>query len=75
MNHHKDMVNFKLVDKEKYYTIGNFFNNNDGTHIWDNNSNIIPPANMLIHHGNYVQGVDNKINLMQMVKANYENLV
>lgn len=75
LNHHKDMVNFKLLDKEKYFTIGNFFNNDDGTHIWDNSSNIIPPANMLIHHGNYVQGVDNKINLMQMVKANYENLV
>jgi len=75
LNKHKDMVNYKLLDKEKYYTIGNFFNNKDGTHIWDNNSDIIPPSNMLMHHGNYVQGVDNKINLMQMVKANYENLV
>jgi len=43
--------------------------------MYDNSTNIIPPVNMLIHHGNYVQGVDNKLKLMQMIKNNYENLV
>lgn len=75
LNHYKNDVNFKLLDKEKYYTIGNFFNNQNGTHIWDNTTDIIPPKNIKIHHANYTEGVGNKIKLINLIKDNYESMV
>lgn len=75
LNHYKDDVNYKLLDKNKYYTIGNFYNNPDGTHVWDNSTNIIPPDSMKIHHANYVVGVEGKTKLINLIKTNYESLV
>ena len=75
LNHYKTDVNFKFLDKEKYYTIGNFFNNTNGTHVWDNKSNIVPPKSIKMHHANYAEGVENKIKLINMIKGNYESLV
>jgi len=75
LNHFKDMVDYKLLDREKYYTIGNFFNNSDGTHRWDGVTNILPPKKIKIHHANYVEGVAEKIKLINLIKTNYENLV
>jgi len=75
LNYYKNDVNYKLLDSKKYYTIGNFFNNTDGTHIWDNVTDIKPPSDIKIHHANYAVGVDSKINLIKMIKNNYENLV
>lgn len=75
LNHYKNDVNYKLLDKNKYYTIGNFYNNPDGTHVWDNSTNIIPPKSMKIHHANYVVGVEGKTKLINLIKTNYESLV
>ena len=75
LNHFKDMVSYKFLDKEKYYTIGNFFNNTDGTHKWDGVTDIIPPKEIKIHHANYVVGVEDKIKLIKLIRTNYENLV
>ena len=75
LNNFKNMVNFKMLDKEEYYTIGNFFDNEDGTHKWDGNTIIYPPADMRLHHANYVVGVDEKVKLIEMIKKGYENLV
>lgn len=75
LNHYKDDVDYKLLDKSKYYTIGNYFNNSDGTHIWDNKTEIIPPRNIKVHHANYAVGVDSKIRLINMIRDKYENLV
>jgi len=69
-NHYKDMIQYKGLDKEKYYTIGNFFNNPDGTHEWDGITNIIPPKNMLLHHANYVRGAQRKMDLLDLIKKN-----
>ena len=69
------MVNYKLLDTEEYFTIGNFFDNEDGTHRWDGKSEIKPPESMRVHHANYVVGVPDKVNLINMVRKNYENLV
>lgn len=74
LNNLKNMVSNTLLDKEQFYTIGNFFENKNGTFIWDNETNIIPPSNMLMHHANYVIGVENKLKLLNMIKAN-EGLV
>jgi molybdopterin-guanine dinucleotide biosynthesis protein A len=75
LNEHKNLVKYKLLDNKKYFTIGNFFNNKDGTHNWDNVTNIVPPKEILVHHANYVKGVTSKLQLIKMIKHNYENLV
>jgi hypothetical protein len=75
LNEHRNLVKYKLLDNKKYFTIGNFFNNKDGTHNWDNVTDIVPPKEILVHHANYVKGVANKLQLIKMIKHNYENLV
>ena len=75
LNHYRHMINYTLLDTEEYYTIGNFFNNPDGTHNWDNTTNIDPPKKIRLHHANYVKGVGNKNALIDMIKTNYENMV
>lgn len=74
LNNLKHLVNSTTLDKNLFYTIGNFFENKDGTFVWDNKTNITPPSNILLHHANYVVGVDNKIKLLKMIKQN-ENMV
>jgi len=75
LNHYRGTVKYKLLDANKYYTIGNFFNNVDGTHIWDGKSIIIPPVDMKIHHANYSVGVSDKIRLINLIKTKHESLV
>ena len=76
LNHYKNMVNYKLLDTEEYYTIGNFFNNkDDGTHKWDGITDIKPFESMRVHHANYVVGVPDKIKLINMIRKNYEDMV
>jgi len=75
LNYYKDTVKYKLLDVNKYYTIGNFFNNKDGTHIWDGKTDIVPSDSMMVHHANYAVGVLDKIRLIKMIKENYESLV
>jgi len=70
LNNLKDIVSSTTLNREQFYTIGNFFENNNGTFVWDNVTNITPPPNILLHHANYVVGVDNKINLLKMIKTN-----
>jgi Nucleotide-diphospho-sugar transferase len=71
LNELKHLVNYKLLDKQKYFTIGNFFNNIDGTHNWDNVTSIEVPNTILLHHANYVKGTDNKLKLLESVKTNF----
>ena len=70
LNHYKDSISYKLLDRDLFYTTGNHFNNPNGTYIWDNTTNIIPPQNIVLHHANYVVGVDNKLKLMEMIRSN-----
>ena len=72
LNHLKDIVKYGLLDKRAYYTIGNFYTNENGTYIWNNKVHINPPSDMVLHHANYVVGVENKIRLLEMIKNNYE---
>lgn len=71
LNKFSDRVNYKLLDTKKYYTIGNYYNNPNGTHVWDNTTDIVPPNEMLVHHANYVEGVFNKIKLLETIKKNF----
>ncbi len=70
LNNFKHLARCATLDINQFYTIGNFFENNNGTSIWDNITNITPPSNILLHHANYVVGVENKINLLNMIKQN-----
>jgi hypothetical protein len=74
LNNLKNIVSSTLLNKEQFYTIGNFFENKNGTFVWDNETNITPPSNILLHHANYVVGVENKLKLLNMIKIN-EGLV
>jgi hypothetical protein len=75
LNEYRHMVEYKLLDNKKYFTIGNVFTNNQNNHDWDNTTNIIPPKEIFVHHANYVRGVDNKVKLLKMIRQNYESLV
>lgn len=73
LNRYKDLARCGLLDNKRYYTIGNYFN---GTHnaVWDNETNIIPPKELLVYHANYIEGVNNKIKAIQMIAENYKTL-
>jgi len=71
LNKFKNLINYKLLDKEEYYTIGNFFNNKNGTHIWDGKTKINPPNDMRMHHANYVEGVEQKKKIIEMIRSGY----
>jgi hypothetical protein len=68
LNTYKQMVKYKLLCNKKYYTIGNVFTNVDGTSNWDNQTDIIPPKEILVHHANYVKGTKNKVKLLSLIK-------
>jgi len=70
LNYFRPYLNSGLLNKEKYFTVGNFFENPNGTFVWDNYTNIIPPKNILLHHANYVEGTKNKLALLKMIKNN-----
>lgn len=73
LNYFKYIVKYKLLDTEKYFTIGNVFTNSDGTHNWDNKTYITPPNKLLIHHANYVRGINNKLKLLANIKKSVKN--
>lgn len=73
LNYFKDQVDYGLLDKEKYYSVGNFpEGTNNLTTVWDNKTNIVPPKNILLHHANYVVGTKNKIALLEMIRKNIQ---
>lgn len=73
LNHFGSKVVYSLLNKDQFYTIGNFILNPNGTSIWDGHSEVIPPKDMLIHHANYVVGSGDKLRLLEMVRRNYDN--
>jgi len=73
LNYYKNLVTYTLLNRDQFYTIGNSFDNSDGTNVWDNITDIIPPKSILIHHANYVIGRENKLKLLKMIKDNYGN--
>ena len=73
LNYFKNQVNYSLLDKEKYYSVGNFpEGTNNLTTVWDNKTNIVPPKNIILHHANYVEGTKNKIALLEMIRKNIQ---
>jgi len=74
LNYYKPSIKSSTLDKNKYYTVGNFFENPNGTFVWDNVTNIVPPKNILVHHANYVEGTNNKLKLLKMIKNNITNV-
>ena len=64
LNAYSDMIEWRLLDSSKYFTIGNF----NGGKVWNGETDIIIPENILVHHANFTVGVENKILLMEYVK-------
>lgn len=73
-NYYKDLIKHKTLDKRKYFTIGNvFLNKENNTHEWDGETNILPPEEIVMHHANFVRGVEEKIKLLNLIRDNYNN--
>ena len=66
INQHKNMVKYRLLPADKYFTIGNA----NGGRVWNGETNIKLPQNILVHHANFTIGKENKIKLFEMIKNN-----
>lgn len=65
----KNFVSYSFLD-EKYYSIYRMTNKK----VWDISMEIKNlPKNILVHHANWTVGIDNKIELMNIVKKVLEN--
>ena len=54
-----------LLD-ERYYSVWRTLNG-----VWDGYQKLSPPKNMVMHHANFVEVVDRKINCMEVVRKEY----
>jgi hypothetical protein len=64
-NYLKNKVNWKILPEDKYYTIAY----NTGNDVWKGEKYTNVPKNILMHHGNWVKGIENKINLLRYIKS------
>lgn len=65
INHYKMQMRSKLLPESKYFTIAN----SNGGRVWTpDQTNLIIPNDILVHHGNYTIGIENKTKLMEFVK-------
>jgi hypothetical protein len=58
---HSFPIKYDLLP-EKYYTVG--LRNG----LWNGQENIIVPEDILLHHANFTIGIQNKLNLLKLVK-------
>lgn len=54
-----------VVLPERYWTYGR------GDKVWEPGTPVNPPADLLVHHGNWTVGVENKLALLEAVRAAY----
>ena len=64
-NYFRKDVNWKFLPEEKYYTIAY----NTGNAVWGGEKYENIPDGILMHHGNWVAGVDNKLKLLEYIKS------
>lgn len=64
INTHLDLINYKLLPIDKYYSVGNY---NQGQ-VWNGEDISNAPNDLILHHANFTIGVDNKIKLMNIIK-------
>lgn len=60
-------ISYKLLPRE-FFTYGMYY-----SHWEPNNRQFKVPQNMVVHHANWVIGVDNKLDLLRVVRENYNN--
>lgn len=65
-NHYKNFVRFSLLPENKYMTIASL----NGGNVWTPESaDIDIPESVIVHHGNYTIGIENKVKLMEYVRS------
>ena len=81
LNEHKNIV-WKYLP-ERYYTHGLYvegiknFSENDQTGLWWENKeleekkNVFMPSDMLVHHANWANGIQNKIDLLRFIESKW----
>ena len=64
-NYLKNKLNWSILPEDKYYTIAY----NTGNDLWrfEKYDNI--PSGILMHHGNWVGGIENKLKLLDYIKS------
>ena len=60
----RNEINWVLLPSEKYYTISYNTNNN----VWQGEHYENIPSGILMHHANWVKGIQNKIKLLEYIK-------
>jgi hypothetical protein len=63
-NYLKNKVNWSILPEDKYYTIAY----NTGNDLWRGETYDNIPKTILMHHGNWVGGIKNKLKLLDYIK-------
>jgi len=63
LNQHLHLLSYKLLPRDKYFTIGSV---SEGKILSE--SNLLVKKNIIMHHANYIIGLKDKIDLMSDVK-------
>jgi hypothetical protein len=63
-NYLKNKLNWVILPEDKYYTIAY----NTGNDVWNGKMYKDIPKGILMHHGNWVPGIKNKLILMDYIK-------
>lgn len=69
INANKGRVRYKLLPKDKYFTIASV----NGAQVWHGQQDFELPSNILVHHANFTIGVPNKIQLFQYIQHHMKN--
>jgi len=62
LNDHIDLVKHTILSN-KFYTIAQ-----SKQELWNNDYDIEIPTDILVHHANWTEGIENKINLLNFIK-------
>lgn len=64
MNQFRNLINYRFLPKERYYTVGNF----NGGVVWNAGDRVPNVENAVMHHANFTIGVENKIAMLKEVR-------
>ena len=68
LNDQKDACRCKALPMEKFFTVGHVLGMR-----WRKEVNFSIPQGILVHHASWTLGIENKINLLEIVKRRVHN--
>ncbi len=61
-------IRYRLLPRAHYYTVGNYYTNRHGNHLWFQGDDFEVPREVRVHHANFVIGVPRKIQILELVR-------